>query len=166
MFPVTNSIVNAGTNFTLTLPANSLSILRLGASGINSCTNLSFQFASPIYSGQLVASTVLGQQSGSWINLTTNANHALTYSSANTNVATVDINGNVTGIGSGTTGIIATYASLGLSATQTVQVIYLPTTLVHRYSFSETSGTNVADSVGGPAWTGTLPRGGTFGAVN
>jgi hypothetical protein len=35
--------------------------------------------------------------------------------------------------------------------------------LVHRYSFSETSGTNVADSVGGPAWNGTLPRGGTFG---
>jgi endoglucanase len=34
--------------------------------------------------------------------------------------------------------------------------------LVHRYSFSETSGTNVADSVGGPIWTGTLPSGGTF----
>ncbi len=34
--------------------------------------------------------------------------------------------------------------------------------LVHRYSFSETSGTNVADSVGGPAWSGTLPNGGAF----
>ena len=34
--------------------------------------------------------------------------------------------------------------------------------LVHRYSFSETSGNNVADSVGGPAWTGTLPNGGAF----
>ncbi len=29
--------------------------------------------------------------------------------------------------------------------------------LVHRYSFSETSGTTVADSVGGSAWNGTLP---------
>lgn len=36
--------------------------------------------------------------------------------------------------------------------------------LVHRYSFSETSGTNVADSVGGSAWDGTLPNGGTFGS--
>jgi hypothetical protein len=44
-----------------------------------------------------------------------------------------------------------------------VQVIYVPTTLVHRYSFSETSGTTAADSVGGPAWNGTLPNGGTFG---
>src|ERR1039457_5942978 len=35
-------------------------------------------------------------------------------------------------------------------------------TLVHRYSFGETGGTTVADSVGGPAWTGTLPVSGTF----
>jgi arabinoxylan arabinofuranohydrolase len=34
--------------------------------------------------------------------------------------------------------------------------------LAHRYSFSETSGTNVADSIGGAAWNGTLPGGGTF----
>jgi alpha-L-arabinofuranosidase len=162
VFPVTNSIANAGTNFTLTLPANSLSILRLTASGINSYTNLLLQFTSPIYTGQSVASTVWGQQSGNWINLTTNANHAITYASANTNIAVVDINGNITGVGSGTTGIIATYASLGLSATQSLQVVYVPTALVHRYSFSETSGTNVADSIGGPAWNGTLPRGGTF----
>jgi len=34
--------------------------------------------------------------------------------------------------------------------------------LVHRYSFSETNGTSIADSVGGPIWNGTLPSGGTF----
>jgi hypothetical protein len=34
--------------------------------------------------------------------------------------------------------------------------------LAHRYSFSETSGTTVADSIGGPAWNGTLPSGGTL----
>jgi hypothetical protein len=34
--------------------------------------------------------------------------------------------------------------------------------LVHRYSFSETSGSIIADSIGGPAWNGTLPSGGTF----
>ena len=36
--------------------------------------------------------------------------------------------------------------------------------LVHRYSFNESSGTNVGDSVGGSAWDGTLPQGGTFGS--
>jgi hypothetical protein len=34
--------------------------------------------------------------------------------------------------------------------------------LAHRYSFSETSGTTVADSIGGSAWNGTLPNSGTF----
>jgi endoglucanase len=34
--------------------------------------------------------------------------------------------------------------------------------LVHRYSFSETNGTSIADSVGGPVWNGTLPGGGAF----
>jgi hypothetical protein len=34
--------------------------------------------------------------------------------------------------------------------------------LVHRYSFNETGGSTVADSVGGPVWTGTLPNGGTL----
>ncbi|MGA2555400.1 MAG: LamG-like jellyroll fold domain-containing protein, partial [Verrucomicrobiota bacterium] len=37
-----------------------------------------------------------------------------------------------------------------------------PPFLLHRYSFSETGGASTADSVGGPAWTGTLPNGGTF----
>jgi O-glycosyl hydrolase len=34
--------------------------------------------------------------------------------------------------------------------------------LIHRYSFSETGGTNVLDSNGGPAWAGALPAGGTL----
>jgi glucuronoarabinoxylan endo-1,4-beta-xylanase len=37
-----------------------------------------------------------------------------------------------------------------------------PPALGHRYSFSETAGTTVADSIGGSAWNGTLPIGGTF----
>jgi uncharacterized protein YjdB len=160
--PMTNSIANAGTNFTLTLPANSLSIIRLAAGGISNYTNLSLQVPSPITNGTSVASTVWGQQSGNWINLTANANHAIAWSSANTNVAVVDIYGNVTGVGAGTANIIASYPALGLTATQAVQVTYIPATLVHRYSFSEKSGTNVADSVGGAAWNGTLPNGGTF----
>lgn len=161
--PVTNSISSAGTNFTLALPANSLSILRLSAAGINTYTNLALDVPSPITNDVTVASTVLGQLSGNWIDLTSNSNHAITWSSANTNIAIVDVNGNVTGVGSGTTSIIASYPALGLSATQSVQVLFIPPSLVHRYSFNETSGTNTADSVGGPAWNGWLPRGGTFG---
>jgi alpha-L-arabinofuranosidase len=151
VFPVTNSIANAGTGFSLTLPANSLSILRLSASGINSYTNLMLQCPSPINTGQSVASTVQGEMSGNWSNLTANTNHAITWSSANPNIAVVDMNGNVTGVASGTASIIATYGSLGLSATQSVQVIYIPTALVHRYSFK--NGT-ASDSVGGA--NGTL----------
>jgi O-glycosyl hydrolase len=35
-------------------------------------------------------------------------------------------------------------------------------TLIHRYSFGETGGSTTADSVGGLAWNGTLPSGGTL----
>jgi glucuronoarabinoxylan endo-1,4-beta-xylanase len=35
--------------------------------------------------------------------------------------------------------------------------------LSHRYSFNESGGSTVSDSVGGPAWNGTLPNGGAFG---
>jgi len=58
-----------------------------------------------------------------------------------------------------------TVANYAMSA---AQVAWLPMnsaplpTLVHRYSFSETSGTVVNDSAGGAAWNGTLPNGGTF----
>jgi alpha-L-arabinofuranosidase len=165
VFPVTNTISNAGTNFTVTLPANSLSVLRLQASGINFITNLLLQIPSPIYSGQLVASTVYGQQSGSanWINLSTNSSYGLAYSSANTNLAVVTGGGTVIGVASGTTSIIATYPALGISTTQTVQVISVRTMLVHRYSFGDAPGSTAAiDSIGGAAWNGTLPSGGTY----
>ncbi len=149
VFPVTNSIANAGTNFTLTLPANSLSILRLTASGLNSCTNLLLQFPSPIYSGQQVAATVSGQESGNWINLTTNANHAITYTSADPSIAVVDGRGNITGVGPGTTSIMATYSSLALSVTQSLRVVYAPTTLVHRYSFNDGTANDSVGSANG-----------------
>jgi len=160
--PVTNLISNAGTNFNLTLAANSVSVIRLSASGINNYTNLTLQLPSVITNGVAVASSVWAQQSGNWINLTTNSNHAITWSSDNTSVAVVDSTGNVTGVAIGTANIIVSYPALGLSATQSVRVVYVPATLVHRYSFGETSGSTVADSVGGAAWNGTLPNGGTF----
>jgi alpha-L-arabinofuranosidase len=163
VFPVTNSVSIPATNFTLTLPANSLSVLRLGAIGINTYTNLQLQFATPIGTGQSVASTVLGEKSGAWFNLTANTNHAIIWSSGNTNVATVDVYGNVTGVGPGMTGITAGYPALGLSATLSVTVTNAPVILTHRYSMNETSGATVTDSIAGPSWNGTLPNGGAFG---
>ena len=49
-------------------------------------------------------------------------------------------------------------------STQAAAATLSPTVgpLAHRYSFSETGGTSIADSVGGPVWNGTLPNGGTF----
>jgi fibronectin type 3 domain-containing protein len=56
-------------------------------------------------------------------------------------------------------------SAVGIGGESTNSIQATATTLgplVHQYSFSETSGTNVADSVGGPVWNGTLPNGGTF----
>lgn len=58
--------------------------------------------------------------------------------------------------------LVANYA---MSDTQIAGLVGNPPplpTLVHRYSFNETSGTIVHDSVGGPAWNGALPNGGAF----
>jgi hypothetical protein len=134
VFPVTNSVLNAGTNFTVTLPANSLSILKLQGSGFASPTNLQLQFASPLNVGQEAMAVVSGQASGQTVSLA--GNYAVTYSSANTNVAVVDANGLVIGAGVGTTAIIASYD--GLLATQSVQVVAAPSTrMIHRYSFND-----------------------------
>jgi alpha-L-arabinofuranosidase len=165
VFPVTNQINNAGTNFSLTLPANSLSILRLQTAGIASITNIQLQLASPINVGQIVPSTLWAWKTGqsSPFNLATNSNTAITWTSLNPAIASVDISGAVSGISAGTTSIIATYGALGLSSTQVVQVLSKPTVLVHRYSFSESPGSTIAaDSIGGAAWNGALPNGGTY----
>ena len=162
--PATNSINNAGTNFTVTLPANSLSVLRLQAVGANFMTNLLLNIPSPISGGQTVASTVWGQSAAgtNWINLTGDTDYGIKYSSSDSSIVGVDAAGNVTGIHSGTANVIVTYAALGLSATQAVQVVGTPTLLAHRYSFSESGGGTTADSIGGPAWDGALLNGGTF----
>jgi alpha-L-arabinofuranosidase len=142
IFPVTNTINNAALNFTVTLPANSLSIFRLQGSGFSSPTNLQVQFLPALYAGQEAPCTVLGTVSGQAINLSTN--HAVTYSSANTSIATANGDGLVIGISPGTTIITAAYN--GLTATQSVTVVPAqPTHLIHRYSFN--NGT-ANDSVG------------------
>jgi hypothetical protein len=84
------------------------------------------------------------------------------YSSSNTNIlATTTTNNLIYAVGQGSANIVATFG--GVSSTQTVTVVQPVAVLTHRYSFQDASGsTNAADSVGGPAWYGTLPNGGTF----
>jgi hypothetical protein len=84
----------------------------------------------------------------------------VTYSSANTNIATVNANGAIVAVGVGTTSITATYN--GKTDTKNITVAVKPTVLAHRWSFNETAGTTVQDSVGNA--TGTLsPTGATLG---
>ncbi len=71
-----------------------------------------------------------------------------TYSSSNPSVLTVDANGIVTAVSAGTATLTASYGGKN-SPTLTVTVAPLNATLVHRYSFSEASGSTASDSVGG-----------------
>jgi hypothetical protein len=79
-----------------------------------------------------------------------------TYASGNTGILTVNTNGVISAVGQGTTTIVATYSSL--TSTQTITVVQPASVLTHRYSFTA----DASDSVGGAAWNGTVPNGGTF----
>ena len=152
VFPVTNVINNAGTSFTATLPAESLSIFKLQGIGFTSVTNLQLQFASPLSVGQEAAAAVAGQISGQTISLA--GNYAVTFSSANPAIAVVNGNGLVIGASPGTTSIKATYN--GLSATQAVSVVAAPpTTLIHRYSFNDGTADDSAGAVDGTFFNGS-----------
>jgi hypothetical protein len=78
----------------------------------------------------------------------------LAFSSSNTNVCTVSTSGLVTAAGLGSATL---HAALGsFSATLPISVTPATVSLVHQYSFSESSGTTTADSIGGTDWAGTL----------
>ncbi len=79
-----------------------------------------------------------------------------TYASGNTNILTVNSNGVINAVGQGSTTIVASYSSL--TSTQTITVVQPASVLTHRYSFTA----DASDSVGGAAWNGTVPNGGSF----
>jgi hypothetical protein len=88
-----------------------------------------------------------------------------TLSSGNTNVIKINgANNQITAVGQGSANVIAAYG--GVYSTQVVTVVQPVAILSHRYSFGDADngsgniGSTVADSVGGPAWNGTLPNGG------
>jgi alpha-L-arabinofuranosidase len=163
VFPVTNVINSAGTNFTVTLPADSLSIFKLQGSGFNSVTNLQLQFASPLDVGQEAMTTVSGMISGQTVNLA--GNYAVTFSSADPGVAVVNANGLVIGACPGNTTIIASYN--GLSATQSVQVVAAPPTrLIHRYSFNDGTANDSVGTANGTFHNGSGTASITNGQLN
>jgi hypothetical protein len=87
----------------------------------------------------------------------------LIYASSNPNVFTVTANGLVTAVGPGT----ATLKAQSGAFSSSIPVAVAPfstvsASLIHRYSFTESSGTNTADSIGGTNWAGTLVGGATF----
>lgn len=114
----------------------------LGAPG--NITNLAIQVASPITVDSSENALVWASAEGlaEPVNIA-NSSIQVIYSSGNSGILTVNNRGVVTGVASGTASIIASYA--GLSATQSVTVIAVPTTMKHRYSFT----TDANDSVGG-----------------
>ncbi len=117
---------------------------------VGSVTNIQIQVATPLALNSSTRAAVLASATG----LTNQAidivdsSLAVTLSSGNTNVATVDTNGFVHAVGVGDASIIASFNSL--SSTQSVHVYAAPTALKNRYSFT----TDASDSVGGA--NGTL----------
>jgi hypothetical protein len=69
-----------------------------------------------------------------------------TYSSSNPSVATIDTNGIVTAVGSGSATLTATVGAFNTINSVTLTVVPTPATLIHRYSFTGTDDTS--DSVG------------------
>jgi hypothetical protein len=86
------------------------------------------------------------------------------YTSSNSNIVYQATDGYLHGVSAGSAVLTAVYG--GFTNSQTVTVSHTAA-LVHRYSFHDAPGsTNIADSVGGAAWAGTLPNGGTLTGTN
>jgi hypothetical protein len=93
------------------------------------------------------------------------------YQSSAPGVASVSAAGVVTAITPGTTLVTATYTGGTFGSFSSINSVLFTVTpftnsLIHRYSFSEASGTTTADSVPGnsPTWDGALNGGATLGS--
>jgi hypothetical protein len=85
------------------------------------------------------------------------------YTSSNPNVVAVDSNGVATAVAPGSATISAKVGALTSTNTVTITVSDNPPSLIHRYSFTNSSGTTAADSIGGSNYTAQLVGGATFG---
>ncbi len=87
----------------------------------------------------------------------------ITYLNSNPSVISVSTNGRVVALSAGTSTISATFGARTSTNSILITVTPFTNSLIHRYSFSESSGTTTADSVGGAPWAGTLNGGATLG---
>jgi hypothetical protein len=85
------------------------------------------------------------------------------YTSSNPNVVAVDANGVATAVAAGSATLSAVVGAFTSTNTVTITVSDNPPSLVHRYSFTNSSGATVADSVGGASYTAQLLGGATLG---
>ncbi|HYG23011.1 MAG TPA: LamG domain-containing protein [Verrucomicrobiae bacterium] len=133
--------------------------------------SLQLDLTNTLYAGGIASNAVLRANfGGSVTNINVNAFTNVTFTSANTNIATITAAGAVTPINVGTTTIISTYA--GFTNQFTLNVVQppgsSPATLVHRYSFNGT-GTEITDLVGnvnGTLINTTLPGTGSATFAN
>lgn len=94
----------------------------------------------------------------------------LTLTSDNPNIFTINSSGLLTATGYGKANLIGVYdyvngntSTFYTNSTPITVSLPTPAVLVHRYSFNDAPGsTTVTDSIGGPAWNGSLPNGGTL----
>ncbi|MGA2173400.1 MAG: LamG-like jellyroll fold domain-containing protein [Verrucomicrobiota bacterium] len=85
------------------------------------------------------------------------------YTSSNPNAVTVNAVGVATAVAPGSATVSATVGAFTSTNTVTITVSDNPPSLIHRYSFTNSSGTNVADLVGGTNYTAQLVGGATLG---
>jgi len=125
-------------------------------------TNLTLQFLSLQMSlNGVQTATVLAAASGlANKSVEVHDQCGVIYTSGNTSILTVDTNGVVTAVGTGSTTITAHLGS-GTDVKTINVVSTLPPQLMHRYSFT----TDASDSIGGPAFNG-IPQGNVTFAGN
>jgi hypothetical protein len=87
------------------------------------------------------------------------------YTSSNPRVVSVDTNGMITAVSPGSATLTAKVGLFSSTNSLAVTVVPMGGNLIHRYSFSETTGTTSADLVAGnsPTWDATLNGGVTLG---
>jgi hypothetical protein len=78
----------------------------------------------------------------------------VSFTSSDVSILTVNADGLLSATKPGSATVKAVLGTF--TNTVTVNVIPATTTLLHRYSFNETTGSSAADSVGGASWNGTL----------
>lgn len=163
---VTNSDTTITTNTTYV--TNSITIVTAPALG--TLQNIYLQSPrSTMMVGTFQNPIALGNFSGissvplSALDAAQSGSNTVVYSSSAPGIVSVTTNGYVTALSPGTATVSATLGAFTSTNSVLITVTPLVNGLIHRYSFSESSGSTTADSVGGAAWAGTIGGGATLG---